>query len=1272
MGEERTAEAIAHQYGHHMVADTINSPRDKYRPEFPIEFMEFLKTSAQPDSCTILWDEHVDWRDESGCTLLHIACWTGNIELFKLFCGDSNGRKLLALSTTSGLSPLMFAIINGQSSIVEEYLTNRNSKNTIHFNSDTIKDTKQTIPHLLFQYCPTVHPKFILKRKDLTPEIINAVDHHGNTSLLKCSIQNSRDTVRRLLSSKAATERHLLDLAVQNMYGKTALHYLVINNDKHNVRLFLNILEDSGDAINAVDVNEMSPLAYCLAKGHNEVADLILTHPKSKSKLNFETGDSKGRTLVHLAAEKGNFTFWSLLTSRDDYNPCLRDDDGNTPLMAAAINKQNGMITSWLASQRNKHTNIMLMAAQNTQGLNLLMLVLTHMEEQVIKKFIETIDLSTCIDQVDTLGNNALLLAASLGKWEVLKQILSNSKLEDLAFDVHPKNKDEHTTLVLVLLAKVKISRQETNFNMKNDKAGERKMKAEGEFIWEIVELLLGKERDLHGSSPASGKESGCECIQKQMECNRQIKTPLPEDVIEEYSNLYRIVIKTKKKPEPPPEAPKQEPKKTLGLSKFQEQMNEIYNTSEKEKKPNAPNPANALKIQNGKESPIKEKKVEPKPSPKITESKIENSKIPDQKMNGNHVNGNNKEDEKNEDGPSILEIRAMWKKQRPEPEPKKVEEFNVNNVFEDLMKKAEEKVKDNKVPTTADEHLAESMNEEIMWAIQQKKQHEEENRSIEEKNKLKIEKDEAARKANKEKEEIKLKEEAETKAKSEQLKEQEILQNLAEAMEKKAENRRLARLAKSNQMSEEDRRKKEEQDIQDAMNEEINWAMEQKAQEAEQRKEQETEENKKKQEEEKERILMQGIADRQKAKEKAEETRLNNIKNEQDKLLNIQKEAEEKIKKAKEEQAKQEDKLKEEDENFAKLPKWKKDKIQRDRLKKEKEDKQKEEEEYKARLEEEMDWARQLKKQQDDQQEVEVSKTTELKKEEANNKEKERQKVAKKEQNLIEQLEKQALDKIEKAKKEQEIELAGWQKQKLIRESEAKRKEQQEMDNRLAEELRWAEEIKIQTQKDKEENKRKEKEKIQQEIKRAEDAKKEEERQMKAKAEKEMLERLEEEAKEKLRIQKEEEEKRIKEEQEAWEKMPKWKKEKVLRERKGSLTSDSSRKNSLVDTPEKNSPIGTPSRKDSLKNGQCDSPKMNGQSPKLNVIVNGEQTDNPTTIKKDLDPKMDTPEDIQNDKFSEWLEKELKQPNQDPSDILDTIKEELKPPAPVRRRTKY
>merc|ERR1712007_99108 len=107
----------------------------------------------------------------------------------------------------------------------------------------------------------------------------------------------------------------------------------------------------------------------------------------------------------------------------------------------------------------------------------------------------------------------------------------------------------------------------------------------------------------------------------------------------------------------------------------------------------------------------------------------------------------------------------------------------------------------------------------------------------------------------------------------------------MGEAMEKKSEQRRLSRLAKSNQMSEE-----------------ITWAMEQKAQMAEEQRKKDEEEYRKKQEDEKERLLLQGIADRQRAKEKAEEDRLNNIKKEQERLLTIQKEAEEKLRKAKQE----------------------------------------------------------------------------------------------------------------------------------------------------------------------------------------------------------------------------------------------------------------------------------------------------------------------------------------------------------------------------------
>ena len=105
---DRTADIVARSFGHHSVADIIIrslrtvsgvflllflflpcSPRNKYRPTFPAQFMEFLKSSSTEESCTILWDQHLDWRDEdTGATLLHIACWTGNIALLRTFSND--------------------------------------------------------------------------------------------------------------------------------------------------------------------------------------------------------------------------------------------------------------------------------------------------------------------------------------------------------------------------------------------------------------------------------------------------------------------------------------------------------------------------------------------------------------------------------------------------------------------------------------------------------------------------------------------------------------------------------------------------------------------------------------------------------------------------------------------------------------------------------------------------------------------------------------------------------------------------------------------------------------------------------------------------------------------------------------------------------------------------------------------------------------------------------------------------------------------------------
>ena len=48
-----------------------------------------------------------------------------------------------------------------------------------------------------------------------------------------------------------------------------------MNNDKYNVRLILNLLEDCGDSLNSDDQNDLTPLMLAFNKGHYEVFEAI-------------------------------------------------------------------------------------------------------------------------------------------------------------------------------------------------------------------------------------------------------------------------------------------------------------------------------------------------------------------------------------------------------------------------------------------------------------------------------------------------------------------------------------------------------------------------------------------------------------------------------------------------------------------------------------------------------------------------------------------------------------------------------------------------------------------------------------------------------------------------------------------------------------------------------------------------------------------------------------------------------------------------------------
>ena len=584
--------------------------------------------------------------------------------------------------------------------------------------------------------------------------IMNATDWEGNTAVVRCAMQDSRDTLRKLLSSKAAIERHLLDLSIQNFQGRNVLHYLVLNRDKHNIRLVLNLLEDAGNALDAVDCEQQSPLKYCYTNNCLDLADIITAHPKVREgkRVNLESVDAAGKTLMHLAAEDGNLEFWRILIRLDWCDLSLRDLEGDTPLMLAVRNNRRDLLELWLDQQTGPHNKIM--TVRNNAGHNLFMLVLMHLETDVIKKFINLIDLSHCIDQCDQAGNNGLLITAKAEKWEILKIILENKKIQDLAIDVHPRTKEGHSTLVLVLIAFVKLERKILNYQMKNDSQNLSKTKQESDSLWELVRTLLDKEKDMHGTNPVSSKEAGFKSIKKQLESSSQIKSPLTDSVLTEYAKLYNVNIKAKpkKKPEPIVEPVKEEPK-VLPLSSFQQKMNDIYQQGlQAEKKKNAveemkevkkpvdivhhpkPKVEKVQKIENNSaNNPVNLESEKILNLVSVVEKKVTNAKselkirkVRDEKKNLRELEdaineeilwaqeqkriskeeetqkvvpvAENSENQNSESGPasteepSLEEIRSRWKKKKPRTEIKK-EDFDVGRIFEDIAKKAEEKV---------------------------------------------------------------------------------------------------------------------------------------------------------------------------------------------------------------------------------------------------------------------------------------------------------------------------------------------------------------------------------------------------------------------------------------------------------------------------------------------------------------------------------------------------------------------------------------------------
>lgn len=542
------------------------SPREAHTPtSFPSQFMNIMKKHEGPVQLK-LTEDHFNWRDEDGNSIFHYAAWTGNIYLARALFESARGRNLIETANNKGATPVAMAIIACQDKMVEEFFMNKKAQKSVDLKA-TLKDSQETIAHLLLQYAPFVNPKFLLKRKDLTRELLNSVDKDGNTPLLHVASRNNVHTVNHILTSKTVKDGKMLDLSLKNRFGKTILHYLVENRDEENFRLLLDREELTEEVANIPDNEGQTPMIYCITKGSPYMARDIFLHSTAKTKFRLDlSADSSGRSALHLVAKQGNAPLWNLAIERPDCDFTARDNDGNTPLMSAVVLNRVRILEAWLRNkEKAKSVDLTLV---NKEGKTLVMLFIEHLTSQYLKVLLSTVDAKHVINHEDKNGDSALLLASKLGKWDMVRELLINNGLkigqteEDMegTVDVHARNRDGLTALTLQMQAHIKLERSEQTYTMKKQRVLAAEAKKEREQVWELIKLMLKREQEQHGTSAKEGKDGGSECIKVQFSAGKSIRPQAIDEVVQEFVKLYNFVKRKKPPSIVPAKAAVQEP----------------------------------------------------------------------------------------------------------------------------------------------------------------------------------------------------------------------------------------------------------------------------------------------------------------------------------------------------------------------------------------------------------------------------------------------------------------------------------------------------------------------------------------------------------------------------------------------------------------------------------------------------------------------------------------------------------------------------------------
>ena len=232
------------------------------------------------------------FTQSDGFTVLHIACYNGNVEIVKVLLQIEEGSLNVNERDNHGRIPLHLACLKGRTEIVK----------------------------LLIDIGERLN--------------INEKDSKGSTPLhIACKIGHTK--IVRLLLEEGGERLYINE---RDKNGNTPLHIACC----HGYTEIVNLLLHNGGKNLKTSTKGSTPLQYACHEGHTQIVKLLLE--KEGKSLNINERDTDGYTLLHYACLNGHTEIVKILCKHEDIDINAASHRGETPLKIARESRYKAIV----------------------------------------------------------------------------------------------------------------------------------------------------------------------------------------------------------------------------------------------------------------------------------------------------------------------------------------------------------------------------------------------------------------------------------------------------------------------------------------------------------------------------------------------------------------------------------------------------------------------------------------------------------------------------------------------------------------------------------------------------------------------------------------------------------------------------------------------------------------------------------------------------------------------------------------------------------------